>query len=214
MQIWSSWLKWKNVLLDSEESSSSAKETIAEGKDIAFWFLRFVSCNLVLRFGPAFCLKTSCVLPKDKLRFAVRLVAFCFKARCVMLQSSLHFASRQAAFCFKTSCVLSQDSCDLSHGCTAFCLLLKTLSAFWGSSLYYFIKELSTHHFTNLDLNTKIKLDLEVFAGGEWWRGCGSRGKWWSKARNTGERSYRCGGKKGKGTVVLNVGGQGYEFDK
>nr|GEY07211.1 hypothetical protein [Tanacetum cinerariifolium] len=46
-------------------------------------------------------------------------------------------------------------------------------------------------------------------AGGEWWRGCESRGKWWSGAGNTGEWSCRCGGKKGKGTVVLNVGGQG-----
>nr|GFB52052.1 hypothetical protein [Tanacetum cinerariifolium] len=104
----------------------------------AFWFLRFVSCDLVLRFGPAFCLKTSCALPKDKLRFAARLVAFCFKARCVLLQDTLRFASRHDAFCFKTSCVLlqdpcvlSQESCDLSHGATAFCLLLKTLSAFW-----------------------------------------------------------------------------------
>nr|GEY81254.1 integrase, catalytic region, zinc finger, CCHC-type, peptidase aspartic, catalytic [Tanacetum cinerariifolium] len=30
MQIWFSWLRWKNVLLDSDESSSSAEETIAE----------------------------------------------------------------------------------------------------------------------------------------------------------------------------------------
>nr|GEZ66389.1 hypothetical protein [Tanacetum cinerariifolium] len=46
-------------------------------------------------------------------------------------------------------------------------------------------------------------------AGGEWWRGCGNRGKWWSGAGNTGEWSCRCGGKKGKGTVVLNMGGHG-----
>nr|GFA47043.1 hypothetical protein [Tanacetum cinerariifolium] len=59
----------------------------------AFWFLRLVSCNLVLRFGLAFCLKTSCVLPKDKLRFASKLVAFCFKTRCVLLQDILRFAS-------------------------------------------------------------------------------------------------------------------------
>nr|GEW97002.1 reverse transcriptase domain-containing protein [Tanacetum cinerariifolium] len=107
----------------------------------AFWFLRFVSYDLVLRFGPAFCLKTSYILPKDKLRFAARHVAFCCKARCVLLQdslsfalrhlafcfkaryvllqSSLRFASRHAAFCFKTSCVLSQDSCVLSHGAIA-----------------------------------------------------------------------------------------------
>nr|GEX38863.1 uncharacterized mitochondrial protein AtMg00810-like [Tanacetum cinerariifolium] len=118
----------------------------------AFWFLHFVSCNLVLRFDPTFCLKTSCVLPEDKLRFAVKHVAFCFKARCIFLQSSLHFASklvafcfktrcvllqdtlrfasRHAAFCFKTSCVLSQDSYVLSHGGIAFRLLLKTLSVF------------------------------------------------------------------------------------
>nr|GEU57404.1 hypothetical protein [Tanacetum cinerariifolium] len=94
---------------------------------LAFWFLRFVSCDLVMRFGPAFCLKTICVLPKDKLRFALKLVAFCFKTRCVLLQDTLRFASRRAAFCFKTSCVLS-------HGGTAFCLLLKTLSAFWFTS--------------------------------------------------------------------------------
>nr|GEX76334.1 copia protein [Tanacetum cinerariifolium] len=104
----------------------------------AFWFLHFVSCDLVLRFGPVFCLKTSCVFPKDMLRFVSKLVAFCFKARCVLLQSSLRFASRHVAFCFKTSCVLlqvpcvlSQDSCVLSHGGTAFCLLLKTLSAIY-----------------------------------------------------------------------------------
>nr|GEV50540.1 hypothetical protein [Tanacetum cinerariifolium] len=97
-------------------------------KDTAFWFLRFVFCDLVMLFGLAFCLKTSCVFPKDKLHFTSKLVAFCFKARCVLLQSTLCFASRHAAFCFKTSCVLSQDSCDLSHGCTALCLLLKTLS--------------------------------------------------------------------------------------
>nr|GEY24277.1 hypothetical protein [Tanacetum cinerariifolium] len=127
--------------------------------------LRFVSCDLVLRFGPAFCLKTSCVLPKDKFRFASKHVAFCFKtlafcfkARCFLLQSSLRFASKHAAFCFKTSCVLlqdpcvlSQDSCVLSHGGTAFCLLVKTFTAFWykeflaknffrGSSAYYFIE--------------------------------------------------------------------------
>nr|GEU32922.1 reverse transcriptase domain-containing protein [Tanacetum cinerariifolium] len=99
----------------------------------AFWFMHFVSCGLVMGFGPAFCFKTCCVLPKDKLRFPVRLIAFCFKARCVLLQSLLRFASIDAAFCFKTSCILSQDSCDLSHGCTAFCLLLETLYAFSGS---------------------------------------------------------------------------------
>nr|GEX68499.1 hypothetical protein [Tanacetum cinerariifolium] len=83
-----------------------------------FWFLCFVSCDLVLRFGPAFCLKTSYVLPKDKLRFAARHVAFCFKARCILLQdscvllrSSLHFASKLVVFCFKTSCILLHDSC-------------------------------------------------------------------------------------------------------
>nr|GEW96256.1 retrovirus-related Pol polyprotein from transposon TNT 1-94 [Tanacetum cinerariifolium]GEW96297.1 retrovirus-related Pol polyprotein from transposon TNT 1-94 [Tanacetum cinerariifolium] len=75
-----------------------------------FWFLRFVSCDLVLRFGLAFCLKTSCVLPKDNLRFAVKLVAFCFKACCVLLQDSLRFASRHLAFCFKARCVLLQDT--------------------------------------------------------------------------------------------------------
>nr|GEV84451.1 hypothetical protein [Tanacetum cinerariifolium] len=108
------------------------------GKDTAFWLPHFVSCDLVLGFGLAFCFKTCCVFPK-------RQVAFCFKARCDLLQSSLHFASkldtlrfapRHLAFCFKTlafcvqtSCDLSQDSCDLSHVGTAFCLLLKTLSA-------------------------------------------------------------------------------------
>nr|GEU64486.1 retrotransposon protein, putative, unclassified [Tanacetum cinerariifolium] len=90
----------------------------------AFWFLRFVSCDLVLRFGPAFCLKTSCVLPKrqvafcykarcvllqSSLRFASKLVVFCFKAHCVLLQSSLRFASKLVAICFKTRCVLLQD---------------------------------------------------------------------------------------------------------
>nr|GEU53143.1 hypothetical protein [Tanacetum cinerariifolium] len=90
-----------------------------QGKDTAFWFLRFVSCDLVLT-----------------LRFASKLVAFCFKARCVMLQDTLRFALRYTAFYFKTSyvlfqdpCVLLQDSCVLSHGGIAFCLLLKTLSA-------------------------------------------------------------------------------------
>nr|GEZ37454.1 hypothetical protein [Tanacetum cinerariifolium] len=100
----------------------------------AFWFLRFVSFNLVLRFGHAFCLKTSCVLPEDKLRFAVKHVAFWFKARSVLLQRSLHFASRHAAFCFKTSyvllqdpCVLSQDSCVLTTFEDLNCDLGKTL---------------------------------------------------------------------------------------
>nr|GEX59932.1 putative ribonuclease H-like domain-containing protein [Tanacetum cinerariifolium] len=82
-----------------------------KGKDTAFWFMHFSSCVLV----PAFCLLRfgsaiwSCVLPKDKLRFAVRLVAFCCKARCILLQSSLRFASKLVAFCFKTRCVLLQD---------------------------------------------------------------------------------------------------------
>nr|GEY84783.1 reverse transcriptase domain-containing protein [Tanacetum cinerariifolium] len=67
-------------------------------KDTAFWFLRFVSCDLVLRFGPVFSIKTSCVFPKDNLRFVSKQVAFCFKARYVLLQSSLRFASRHAAF--------------------------------------------------------------------------------------------------------------------
>nr|GEX61074.1 reverse transcriptase domain-containing protein [Tanacetum cinerariifolium] len=35
----------------------------------AFWFLHFVSCDLVLRFGPTFYFKTCWVLPKDKLHF-------------------------------------------------------------------------------------------------------------------------------------------------
>nr|GEV09101.1 hypothetical protein [Tanacetum cinerariifolium] len=99
----------------------------------AFWFLRFVSCDLVLRFGPAFCLKTSCVLPKDKLRFAARHVAFCFKARCVLLQDSLRFASRLlrfaselVAFCFKARCVLIQDTLCFASRHFAFCF--KTLA--------------------------------------------------------------------------------------
>nr|GEW26023.1 hypothetical protein [Tanacetum cinerariifolium] len=102
---------------------ATTSEFLRRRKDTAFWFLCFVSFDLVLRFGPAFFLKTSCILPKDKLCFAVKLVAFCCKARCVLLQSSLRFASRHAAFCFKTSCVLlqdpcilSQDYCVLSHG--------------------------------------------------------------------------------------------------
>nr|GEZ68077.1 hypothetical protein [Tanacetum cinerariifolium] len=52
---------------------------------------------------------TSCVLPNDKVRVAVKNVAFCFKARCVLLQArcvllqdTLRFASRHLAFCFKT----------------------------------------------------------------------------------------------------------------
>nr|GEV87975.1 integrase, catalytic region, zinc finger, CCHC-type, peptidase aspartic, catalytic [Tanacetum cinerariifolium] len=99
----------------------------------AFWFLRFVSCDLVLRFGPAFCLKTRCVLPEDKLHFAVKHVAFCFKARCVLLQSSLCFASKLAAFCFKTRCVLLQDTGnDLltgSHGTDLYSITLQDTSS-------------------------------------------------------------------------------------
>nr|GFA46942.1 hypothetical protein [Tanacetum cinerariifolium] len=34
-------------------------------------------------------------------------------------------------------------------------------------------------------------------AGGEWWRACGSRGKWWSGAENRDE-----------GSVSLNVEGR------
>nr|GEZ79127.1 hypothetical protein [Tanacetum cinerariifolium] len=85
----------------------------------AFWFLRFVSCDLVLRFGHAFCLKISCVLPKDKLRFDVKHVAFCLKARCV-------FASRHAAFYFKTCCVFLQDTLRFTSRHLAFCF--KTLA--------------------------------------------------------------------------------------
>nr|GEU39512.1 hypothetical protein [Tanacetum cinerariifolium] len=80
-----------------------------QGKDTAFWFLRFISCDLVLQFGHAFCFKTSCVLPKEKLRFVLKQVAFCFKALCVLLQDSLHFASKLVAFCFKTRCILLHD---------------------------------------------------------------------------------------------------------
>nr|GEY54236.1 hypothetical protein [Tanacetum cinerariifolium] len=81
------------------ESDKSKKQ---KAKDTAFWFLRFVSCDLVVRFGPAFCFKTCCALPKDKLHFVSKQVAFCFKARCVLLQSSLRFASKLVTFCFKT----------------------------------------------------------------------------------------------------------------
>nr|GEV72140.1 UvrD-like helicase, ATP-binding domain, P-loop containing nucleoside triphosphate hydrolase [Tanacetum cinerariifolium] len=92
-----------------------------QGKDITFWFLHFVSCDLVLRFGHAFCLKTSCVLPKDKLRFVSKLVAFCFKARCVLFQSSLRFASKLVAFCFKARCVFLQSSLRFASRHDAFC---------------------------------------------------------------------------------------------
>nr|GEX07605.1 retrovirus-related Pol polyprotein from transposon TNT 1-94 [Tanacetum cinerariifolium] len=138
------WFSKKQTDLAISLSKANTEKTLRFGSCVlvpAFWFLRFVSCDLVLRFGPAFCLKTSCVFPKDELRFAVKHIVICFKARCVLLQSSLHFALRHAAFCFKTSCVLfqdpyvlSQDSCVLSHGGTAFCLLLKTLSAIWFTS--------------------------------------------------------------------------------
>nr|GEY38597.1 hypothetical protein [Tanacetum cinerariifolium] len=74
---------------------------------------------------------TSCFLPKNKLRFAVRLVAFCFKARCVLLQdscillqSSLCFALKLVAFCFKARCVLLQDSCILLQSSLCFALKL------------------------------------------------------------------------------------------
>nr|GEX78802.1 putative reverse transcriptase domain-containing protein [Tanacetum cinerariifolium] len=88
---------------------------------LAFWFLRFVSCDLVLRFGPAFCLKTSYVLPNDKLRFVSKQVTFCFKSRCVLLQSSLRFASKLVAFCFKTRCFLLQDILRFASKLVAFC---------------------------------------------------------------------------------------------
>nr|GEY08271.1 hypothetical protein [Tanacetum cinerariifolium] len=105
--------KANQQIKDLENQNKGLKEKydvlINQGKDIAFWFLRFVSCDLVLRFGHAFCLKTSFFLPKDKLRFAVKHVAFCFKARFILLQDTLHFASRHAAFCFKTRCILLQD---------------------------------------------------------------------------------------------------------
>nr|GEV05352.1 serine/threonine protein phosphatase 2A 55 kDa regulatory subunit B beta isoform-like isoform X3 [Tanacetum cinerariifolium] len=100
------------------------------GKNTAFWFLRFVSCDLVLRFGlafcsrqVAFCLKTRFVLTQDMLRFVSRQAAFCLKTRCVLLHDSLRFALKHVAFCLKTlafcikskTCVLSQDSCVLSQ---------------------------------------------------------------------------------------------------
>nr|GEV90655.1 putative ribonuclease H-like domain-containing protein [Tanacetum cinerariifolium] len=92
-----------SLQLDNEDLEQIYNDDLKEmWKDTAFWFLCFVSCDLVLRFGPAFCLKTSCVMPKDKLRFALKLVAFCFKARCVLLQDTLRFASRHLVFCFKT----------------------------------------------------------------------------------------------------------------
>nr|GEV47235.1 ribonuclease H-like domain-containing protein [Tanacetum cinerariifolium] len=69
---------------------------------------------------------TSCVLPKDKLRFASKLVAFCCKTRCILLPSSLRFASKLTAFCFKTSCVLLQDSLHFASRHLAFCF--KTLA--------------------------------------------------------------------------------------
>nr|GEX49350.1 hypothetical protein [Tanacetum cinerariifolium] len=92
----------------------------------AFWFLRFVSCDLVscvltdcvlvLRFSLAFCLVEDfyyVLLKRDSAQLETPL-RFVSKASCVLLQDSLRFASSQVAFCFKTSCVLSQDSCVLS----------------------------------------------------------------------------------------------------
>nr|GEX14098.1 retrovirus-related Pol polyprotein from transposon TNT 1-94 [Tanacetum cinerariifolium] len=64
---------------------------------------------------------TGCVLPKDKLRFAVKHVAFCFKARCVLLQDTLCFASRHVAFCFKARCVLLQSSLRFASRHAVFC---------------------------------------------------------------------------------------------
>nr|GEV26716.1 auxilin-like protein [Tanacetum cinerariifolium] len=116
----------------------------------AFWFLRFVSCDLVscvltdcvlvLRFGLAFCLVEDfcCVLlRRDSAKFKTSL-RFVSRLGCGLLQDLLRFATRFVAFCSKTSCVLlqdsyvlSQDSCVLSQHCTAFCLPLKTFSAFW-----------------------------------------------------------------------------------
>nr|GEU52875.1 ribonuclease H-like domain-containing protein [Tanacetum cinerariifolium] len=113
--------------------------------------LRFVSCDLALRFGSAFCLIedliASCLgeaLPNSKphyvlskslrfvskllrfvsrlLRFVSKLVAFCLKTRCVLSQDSLRFISRLAAFCLKTRCVLSQDSLRFVSRLAAFCL--------------------------------------------------------------------------------------------
>nr|GEZ08276.1 hypothetical protein [Tanacetum cinerariifolium] len=101
------------------------------GKDTVFWFMRFVSCDLVLRFGPAFCLKTCCVLPKDKLRFASKLVAFCFKARCVFLQDTMRFASRHLAFYFKTFAFCLKILAFCLMVALPFVYFLKTLSAFW-----------------------------------------------------------------------------------
>nr|GEU41147.1 hypothetical protein [Tanacetum cinerariifolium] len=81
--------------------------------------LPFVSYDLFLHFGSAFC------LTKDRIAFcqgealpnsnrhcvlAQLQVAFCLKTRCVLSQDSLRFVSRLVAFCLKTRCVLSQDS--------------------------------------------------------------------------------------------------------
>nr|GEU59530.1 hypothetical protein [Tanacetum cinerariifolium] len=122
----------------------------------AFWFcvlprtqccilvLRFVSCDLALRFGcvlsqdslrfvsrlVTFCHKTRCVLSQDSLRFfqdslrfVTRLVAFCLKTHCILSQDSLCFVSRLVAFYPKTRCVLSQDSLRFVSRLVAFCLL-------------------------------------------------------------------------------------------
>nr|GEW99667.1 hypothetical protein [Tanacetum cinerariifolium] len=101
--------------------------------------LRFVSCDLALRFGYAFCLiedliafcqgealpnsKPRCVLSQDSLGFVSKLVAFCLKTRCVLSQDSLHFVSKLIAFCLKTRCVLPQDSLRFVSGIVVFCLL-------------------------------------------------------------------------------------------
>nr|GEW47970.1 reverse transcriptase domain-containing protein [Tanacetum cinerariifolium] len=113
----------------------------------AFWLLRFGSCVLV----PAFCLLRfgsaiwSCVLLKDKLRFASKLVTFCFKIRCVLLQDIFRFASRLlrfnsklVAFCFKARCVFLQDTLRFASRHLAFYLKILAFCLMVALHFVYF----------------------------------------------------------------------------
>nr|GFB86301.1 integrase, catalytic region, zinc finger, CCHC-type, peptidase aspartic, catalytic [Tanacetum cinerariifolium] len=65
--------------------------------DSAFWF-----CDLLLRFGYAFCLRKTLPISKPGCVLCQDVVAFCLK-------DILRFVSRSLRFVSRTSCVLPQD---------------------------------------------------------------------------------------------------------
>nr|GEV10260.1 reverse transcriptase domain-containing protein [Tanacetum cinerariifolium] len=110
----------------------------------------------------AICPQTSCVLPEDKLRFAVKHIAFCFKARCILLQSSLRFASRHAAFCFKTCGVLLQDILRFSsRPLSKICALDKNFSSIWTYTTMM-LPRVRNHHGEDVYIRDLVDFDVTM----------------------------------------------------